>query len=378
MKIGLVCYPGVGGSGIVATELGKGLAEAGHEVHFITYRQPTRLEDLYSNVFYHSVAVAKYPLFEFQPYEQALAGTITNVVQAENLDLVHVHYAVPHITAALTARDTLAYFGVKVPFVVTLHGTDVTVVGKEPYMSPVIAHGIENIDAVTVVSESLRNDTYVNFKVTRQDIHCIHNFVNLSRFKKRKSTLLKEHVAPNDEPIISHASNFRPVKRVLDVVRTFYAVRQKVIAKLVFVGDGPMRAEAEELVRKLGLSDDVHFLGIVKKPQRIFSESDIFLLPSEAESFGLAALEAKACGAVLISSNAGGLPELVDEGVSGFTCDVGDTDAMAEKAIMLLQDAEQLNTMKKAAVRRAKLFDMKVVVPQYEALYQSLLKKKEN
>lgn len=373
MKIGLVCYPGVGGSGIVATELGKGLAESGHEVHFITYRQPARLEDLYSNVFYHSVEVTKYPLFEFQPYEQALSGTIVNVVRSEDLDLVHVHYAVPHLTAALTARETLKHFGFKVPFIVTMHGTDVTVVGKEPYISPVITHGLETIDAVTVVSESLRNDTYHHFKISRKDIYCIYNFVDLKRFKKKKSKLFREHVAPNGEPIISHASNFRPVKRVLDVVRTFYQVRQATRAKLVFVGDGPMRSEAEDLVRKLSLSEDVHFLGVIKKPERVFSESDVFLLPSESESFGLAALEAKACSTAVVSSNAGGLPELVEDGVTGYLCDVGNTEQMANRIVQLLGSPEKLEKMKKASAKRARKFDMKVIIPQYEALYQKLL-----
>lgn len=308
-------------------------------------------------------------------YEQALAGTIANVVCSEKLDVVHVHYAVPHITAALTARDTLKHFGITTPFVVTMHGTDVTVVGKEPYLSPVIAHGIDNIDAVTVVSESLRNDTYQNFKISRQDIHCIYNFVDLRRFKKKKASLLKKHVAPNGEPIISHASNFRPVKRILDVVKAFHQARKKVAAKLVFVGDGPMRAEAEALVKKLKLTDDVHFLGIIKKPQKVFAESDIFLLPSEAESFGLAALEAKACGAVVVSSNCGGLPELVEDGKTGYVCEIGNTKQMANRIVELLQDQDKLQKMKRASMKRARKFDMKQIIPQYEELYQKLINK---
>lgn len=374
MKIGVVCYPGIGGSGIVATELGKGLAQAGHEVHFITYRQPTRLEDLELSIRYHSVEVSKYPLFEFEPYEQALAGTIVNVAQTEQLDVVHVHYAVPHITAAITARETLKHEGVQIPFVATLHGTDVTVVGKEPYLSRVMAYGIDQIDAVTVVSDSLREDVYRYFDVQRQDIETIPNFVDLKRFKAKKTTTLRQQLAPKGEFIVSHASNFRPVKRLLDLIRAFAVIQQKVPSKLVLVGDGPLRSEAELLVEQLGLQASVHFLGIIKKPQKVFVESDVFLLPSEAESFGLAALEAMACGAVVLSSNAGGLPELVEHGVTGYTSEVGDYLSMANQAIGLLQDSKALKTMKKASQQRAKQFSMQAIVPEYEALYRSLLK----
>ncbi|SKB46150.1 N-acetyl-alpha-D-glucosaminyl L-malate synthase BshA [Sphingobacterium nematocida] len=372
MKIGIVCYPTFGGSGVVATELGKGLASEGHQVHFITYSQPARLDFFSENLFYHEVAVSQYPLFDFPPYESALASKLVDVVRFEKLDVLHVHYAIPHASAAYLAKQILRTYGIDIPVVTTLHGTDITLVGKDKSFKPVVTFSINESDGVTTVSESLKKQTLEFFDITR-DIEVIPNFIDLNRFVNKKREHFKRAIAPDNERIMVHTSNFRKVKNTSDVVRIFHQVNQKIPSKLLMVGDGPERTNAEELSRQLGISNCVRFLGKQDAIEEILSVSDLFLMPSSSESFGLAALEAMACSVPVVSSNAGGLPELNVNGVTGFLSNIGDVDDMAKNAVYILEDCERLENFKKAAYARAKDFDIKQILPLYEGYYNKAI-----
>ncbi|GAA4784082.1 N-acetyl-alpha-D-glucosaminyl L-malate synthase BshA [Olivibacter ginsenosidimutans] len=372
MKIGIVCYPTFGGSGVVATELGKALAANGHQVHFITYSQPARLDFFSANLFYHEVSISKYPLFDFPPYELALASKLVDVVRFEKLDLLHVHYAIPHASAAYMAKQILQTYGIHIPVVTTLHGTDITLVGKDPSYNPVVTFSINQSDGVTAVSKDLKEDTLKHFDITK-DIRVIPNFIDLSRFSLNPRQHFKQAIAPGDERILIHTSNFRRVKRTCDVIRVFQKVKEKIQCKLLMVGDGPDRVNAEQLCRDLDVCNDVRFLGKQEAIEEILSVTDLFLMPSESESFGLAALEAMACGVPVISSNAGGLPELNIDGVTGFLDAVGDIDRMAAHAIEILENNERLATFKAAALTRAKEFDLGLILPVYEHYYQEVI-----
>jgi L-malate glycosyltransferase len=373
MRIGIVCYPTFGGSGVVATELGKALAELGNQIHFITYSQPHRLEFLHENVFYHEVTVKSYPLFEFAPYEVILASKIVDVVKHEKLDLLHVHYAIPHASAAFMAREILKTQGVYLPIITTLHGTDITLVGKDPSFAPVVTFCINQSDGVTAVSEDLKKDTLSHFDIQRE-IEAIPNFIDVSRFRKQKKDHFKKAICPNDEKLIVHTSNFRKVKRVEDVVSVFNIVRQTVPAKLLLVGDGPERIKIEGMCRELDICNDVRFLGKLDAVEEVLSVADLFIMPSEKESFGLAALEAMACEVPVISSNVGGLPELNIQGKTGFLSNVGDVTDMAKNAIFILDNAN-LETFRTNALNRAKEFDSNHIVPKYLEYYQQILDK---
>lgn len=367
MKIGIVCYPTFGGSGVVATELGKGLAKNGHEVHFITYSQPTRLDFFNENLFYHEVNIRSYPLFKYPPYELALASKMVDVVKFEKLDLLHVHYAIPHASAAVMARQILKSEGIDIPVVTTLHGTDITLVGKDPSYEPVVTFSINQSDGVTAVSEDLKKDTYKHFNILRE-IEVIPNFIDLTKFKRQRKDHFKTAICPNGEKLIVHTSNFREVKRVDDVVRIFHKISETVPARLLLVGDGPERGLTEALCRELGIYDEVRFLGKLEAVEEVLSVADLFLMPSEKESFGLAALEAMACEVPVISSNAGGIPELNIDGVTGFTSNIGDIEEMTKNALHILSE-EHLETFKKNALEQAKKFDIDVVLPMYEKFY---------
>ncbi len=372
MKIGIVCYPTFGGSGVVATELGKALAKNGHEIHFITYSQPARLDFFSENLFYHEVSISKYPLFDFPPYELALASKLVDVVRFEKLDLLHVHYAIPHASAAYMAKQILATFDIKIPVVTTLHGTDITLVGRDASYNPVVTFSINQSDGVTAVSENLRQETLSHFNITTP-IRVIPNFIDLERFKLNPKHHFKSAIAPGDERILVHTSNFRKVKRTEDVIRIFKKVQDKLPSKLLMVGDGPERTQAEQLSRELGIAENVRFLGKQESVEEILSVSDLFLIPSASESFGLAALEAMACKVPVISSNVGGLPELNIEGQTGFLCDVGDIDGMAEKALYVLEDCDRLNKFKEAALARAQEFQLDSILPEYETFYKQII-----
>jgi len=374
MKIGIVCYPTFGGSGVVATELGKALADNGHQVHFITYNQPARLDFFSENLFYHEVSVSKYPLFDYPPYELALASRLVDVVRFEKLDILHVHYAIPHASAAFMAKQILMTYGIYIPVVTTLHGTDITLVGKDRTYKPVVTFSINKSDGVTAVSEHLKRDTYEFFEI-ENDIKVIPNFIDLTRFSLKAKDHFKKAIAPEGEKILIHTSNFRKVKRTEDVVKIFAKVREKIPSKLLMVGDGGERADCEQLCRDLGVGDDVRFLGKQDAIEEILSVSDLFLMPSQSESFGLAALEAMACKVPVISSNAGGLPELNIDGVTGFLKDVGDIKGMAEKSIYILEDEARLATFKENALARAKEFDLAKILPQYENYYVEVIEK---
>ena len=373
MNIGIVCYPTYGGSGVVATELGKALAEKGHQIHFISYQQPVRLSSFSENIFYHEVSVSDYPLFEYPPYELVLASKLVDVVKFEQLDLLHVHYAIPHASAAYMAQQILKDEGIEIPFITTLHGTDITLVGKDNSFEPVITFAINKSTAVTTVSESLKKDTYEHFKVNRE-IEVIPNFVCIEGCDHPEVDLdLKASMAPNGEHIIAHVSNFRKVKRIKDVVEVFAKVRKKMPVKLLLIGDGPDRHMAEAYCRDNGLSDDLKMLGKVKDTERILSIADLFLLPSESESFGLAALEAMAAGVPVISSNTGGIPEVNEHGFSGFLSNVGDVNDMAINAYELLSNADKLEQFKLQAFGQAKKFDILNILPMYEELYKKVV-----
>jgi N-acetyl-alpha-D-glucosaminyl L-malate synthase BshA len=374
MKIGIVCYPTFGGSGVVATELGKALADHGHQVHFVTYNQPARLDFFSENLFYHEVSVSKYPLFDYPPYELALASRLVDVVRFEKLDILHVHYAIPHASAAFMAKQILQTYGIYIPVVTTLHGTDITLVGKDRTYKPVVTFSINKSDGVTAVSEHLRKDTFEFFEI-ENEIRVIPNFIDLTRFSLKAKDHFKKAIAPSGEKILIHTSNFRKVKRTQDVIRIFAKVFQKIPSKLLMVGDGEERADCEQLCRDLGVSENVRFLGKQDAIEEILSVSDLFLMPSQSESFGLAALEAMACKVPVISSNAGGLPELNVEGVTGFLKDIGDVDGMAEKAIYILEDEARLKTFKENALTRAKEFDLSIILPIYENYYIEVIEK---
>jgi N-acetyl-alpha-D-glucosaminyl L-malate synthase BshA len=373
IKIGIVCYPTFGGSGVVATELGKALAKEGHKVHFITYSQPTRLDFLNENLFYHEVNIQSYPLFEYAPYELALASKMVSVVQNEKLDLLHVHYAIPHASAAYMAKQILKTQGIVIPVITTLHGTDITLVGKDASYEPVVTFSINQSDGVTAVSHDLKKETYQSFRITK-DIEVIPNFIDLEKFKKQKKDHFKKAICPNDEALVVHTSNFRKVKRVGDVIRIFANIHKEIPAKLLMIGDGPERVRVESLCRQLGICDDIRFLGKLEAVEEVLSVADLFLMPSEKESFGLAALEAMACEVPVISSNTGGLPELNVDGVTGFMSPVGDVEDMTRKALFVL-DKNNLPRFKENALKRAKEFDISNILPLYESYYQQVIEK---
>ena len=377
MKIGIVCYPTFGGSGVVATELGKGLAAKGHQVHFITYSQPARLDFFSENLYYHEVAISQYPLFDFPPYESALASKLVDVVRFEKLDILHVHYAIPHASAAYLAKQILKSYGIDIPVVTTLHGTDITLVGKDKSFKPVVTFSINQSDGVTTVSENLKQQTLSSFDIT-QDIKVIPNFIDLTRFANRKREHFKKAIAPDNERIMIHTSNFRKVKNTGDVVKIFHKVNQVIPSKLLMVGDGPERGNAEELSRQLGISGNIRFLGKQDAIEEILSVSDLFLMPSSSESFGLAALEAMACRVPVISSNTGGLPELNVNGTTGFLSDVGDVEDMAKNAIYILEDCNRIEKFKEAAYEHAKTFDINKILPLYEEYYRTTMDRVKN
>ncbi len=372
MNIGIVCYPTYGGSGVLATELGKALAEKGHNIHFITYQQPVRLGGFHANIFYHEVRVPTYPLFDYPPYETALSSTMVDVILNHKLDLLHVHYAIPHASAAYMARQILLKKGFNIPVITTLHGTDITLVGRDKTYSPVVTFSMNESAAITAVSKNLRDETYRNFKMEKE-IEVIYNFVDAERFNKKPLTPFKQLIAPKNEKILLHASNFRKVKRVDDVVRVFAKVREKIPSKLIFVGDGPERSFVEGLSREMNVCDDIRFLGRQEEIEDILAITDIFILPSEYESFGLVALEAMAAEVPVISSNAGGLPEINIEGVTGFLSDVGDVESMSKNIIQLFSDENAFKEMKKNALIQAQKFDIQNIVPLYEKLYEKVL-----
>lgn len=372
MKIGIVCYPTFGGSGVVATELGLGLADKGHDVHFITYKRPVRLTAFHTNVYFHEVTSLDYPLFEYTPYETSLASKMVDVVRFEKLDLLHVHYAIPHAAVAYMARQILRSQGIDIPFVTTLHGTDITLVGIDQSFAPVVEFSINQSDGVTVVSENLKQETLRSFHISR-DIRVIPNFIDFSRFRKTNKDHFKRAIAPEGEKILVHISNFRKVKRVDDVIRIFEIVSKKVKSKLLMVGDGPERKYMEELCRSLHLCDEIRFLGKQEAVEELLAIADLFLLPSESESFGLAALEAMACEVPVISSNAGGIPEVNIDGVTGYMCEVGDIRGMADRCIELLQDDSSLAAFRKNAFIQAGRYDIKQILPQYEDYYTEIL-----
>ncbi len=372
MKIGIVCYPTYGGSGVVATELGKALAKKGHKVHFISYRQPARLNFFSENIFFHEVGVSNYPLFEFPPYETALTGKLIDIIKFEKLDVLHVHYAIPHAAAAVYAKQILAQEGIHIPVVTTLHGTDISLVGKDATYEPVVSYSINQSDAVTAVSENLKQQTYESFNITTK-IKVIYNFIDFAQFNKKSHAHFKKAIAPNGEFLIAHTSNFRKVKRVEDVLTIFNIISKKISAKLLLIGDGPDRINIETQCRDLDICDKVVFLGKLNPIEEILSVCDLFLLPSESESFGLAALEAMACEVPVISSNTGGLPELNIDGKTGFTSDVGDVEGMAANALKILTSKETHKIFKKTAFKYSKKFGLDVILPQYENLYEQVI-----
>jgi N-acetyl-alpha-D-glucosaminyl L-malate synthase BshA len=374
MKIGIVCYPTFGGSGVLATELGKALAQKGHEVHFITYQQPVRLDRFDPHIIYHEVQVPTYPLFDFPPYETALASTMVDVIKNRQLDLLHVHYAIPHASAAYMAKQILAKEGIHIPVITTLHGTDITLVGRDKTYAPVVTFSINESDAITAVSENLREETYRYFNITKE-IEVIKNFVDVSRFSRKPIDAFRKAIAPQGEKLLLHASNFRKIKRVTDVVRIFANVKKEIPAKLLFVGDGPERSTAEDLSRELGVCNDILFVGKQEQMEDILAIADIFLLTSEYESFGLAALEAMAAGVPVISTNAGGIAEINIDQQTGFLSPVGDVAAMSEHTIRLLKDEKLLSAFRKRAYEQALRFDIHNVIPEYETLYERFLAK---
>lgn len=374
MKIGIVLYPTYGGSGVVATELGKELAAKGHQVHFISYSMPARLSHFTQNILFHEVGVANYPLFEYKPYESSLAGKIVDVVKFENLDVLHVHYAIPHASAGFMAKQILAAQGIHIPIVTTLHGTDITIVGRDASLKPVVEFSINQSDAVTAVSESLKADTYKNFSVSA-DIQVVPNFIDKQRFVEPSKQHFKKAIAPANEKILLHISNFRKVKRIQDIIQAFQLLLDEIPAKLLLVGDGPERPVMEKLARDLGVCEHVRFLGKQDAISEILAVSDVFLMASDRESFGLAALEAMAAHVPVISSNAGGLPELNIHEESGFVFPIGDVEAIANYLKKLLSDENLLKQMKQNAYQRACSFDVKEIIPMYEGIYASVVNK---
>ena len=372
MKIGIICYPTYGGSGVVATELGKALASVGHEVHFITYTQPPRLDFFSENIFYHEVSVASYPLFEYLPYESALASKMVDVTVNEQLDLIHVHYAIPHASAAYLAKQILKYKGIHVPVITTLHGTDITLGGRDPSFEPVVTFSINESDGVTAVSQSLRDDTYSSFEIL-SNIEVIPNFIDLERFQKQPKEHFKLAICPNGEKLLMHTSNFRKVKRIEDIIRVFAKVQKQIPSKLLLVGDGPERSGIEALCRDLGVASDVRFLGKLDTIEEALSLADLFFLTSEKESFGLAALEAMACEVPVISSDAGGIPEVNIHGVTGYVSKIGDIDDMVVNTVKILKDDALHTQMKANALARAKDFSLEKILPMYERYYEKIV-----
>ncbi|MGG5488109.1 N-acetyl-alpha-D-glucosaminyl L-malate synthase BshA [Gaetbulibacter sp. PBL-D1] len=374
MKIGIVCYPTFGGSGVVATELGLELSKRGHEIHFITYSQPVRLELLSTKVHFHEVNVPEYPLFHYQPYELALSSKLVDMVKLHGIEILHVHYAIPHAYAAYMAKKMLQEEGIYVPIVTTLHGTDITLVGNHPFYKPAVTFSINKSDAVTSVSESLKEDTLRLFDI-KNDIEVIPNFIDVGKYKHTFTDCQRGMMANEDEKIITHISNFRPVKQITDVVKVFYNIQKEIPAKLMMVGEGPERKPAEQLCEQLGISDKVIFFGNSNEVDRILCFSDLFLLPSITESFGLAALEAMVSGVPVISSNTGGIPEVNIEGVTGFLSNVNDVESMSKNAVHILSDEKRLAIFKQNAREEAAKFDIHKIVPQYEAIYKDTLQK---
>ncbi len=376
MKIAIVCYPTFGGSGVVATELGSELAKRGHEIHFITYSQPVRLALLNKNIFYHEVNVPEYPLFHYQPYELALSSKLVDMVKLHSIDVLHVHYAIPHAYAGYMAKQMLLEEGINIPMITTLHGTDITLVGNHPFYKPAVTFSINNSDYVTSVSESLRDDTYRLFDI-KKEIQVIPNFIEITKDAiDETSPCHRSLMATEDEKIITHISNFRKVKRIDDVVKIFFEVQKSIPSKLMMVGEGPEKEAAERLCEELGIISKVIFFGNSNEIDKILCYSDLFLLPSETESFGLAALEAMSCGVPVISSNSGGLPEVNREGVTGYLSNVGDIENMSKNAISILSDNEKLLMFKKNALNEASKFDIKNILPIYEDLYFKAIKEK--
>jgi L-malate glycosyltransferase len=374
MKIGIVCYPTFGGSGVVATELGIGLADKGHQVHFITYKRPVRLTTFHANIFFHEVSSYNYPLFEYSPYETALTSKLVDVVRFDKLDILHVHYAIPHAAVAYMTKQILKSKGIHLPIVTTLHGTDITLVGADSTFSPVVEFSINQSDGVTAVSEQLKKETLSTFDILNE-IKVIPNFIDFSRFKKTNKDHFRKAIAPDGEKILVHISNFRKVKRVEDVVKIFSIVSKKIPSKLLLIGDGPERKHMEDLSRSLNICEDVRFLGKQDAVEEILAISDLFILPSENESFGLAALEAMACEVPVISSNAGGIPEVNIDGKTGFMRPVGDVEGMASACMDLLLDEEKLNIFRSNAYKQSQLFDIANILPMYEKYYEEVIAK---
>ena len=372
MNIAIVCYPTFGGSGVLATELGKVLAEKGHNIHFITYQQPVRLSGFHANIFYHEVRVPTYPLFDFPPYETALASAMVDVANNHDIDLLHVHYAIPHASAAYMAKQILRKQGKRLPVITTLHGTDITLVGRDKTYSPVVTFSMEESDILTAVSENLKEETYRNFSI-QKPIEVIYNFIDIKRFNRKPVDAFKKLIAPNGEKIIVHASNFRKLKRIQDVVKVFLEIDKKIPSKLLLIGDGPERPEIEAFTRTCNQCGEIKFLGKQEQIEDILPIADLFLLPSEYESFGLAALEAMAAEVPVISTNAGGLPEININGFSGYMSNVGDIDDMSKNAISILSDPATHLQFKANALAQAKRFGIENIVPQYEAMYERVL-----
>lgn len=370
MNIAIVCYPTFGGSGVVATELGIALAKKEHQVHFVTYKQPVRLALLTKNVHFHEVYVPEYPLFQYQPYELALSSKLVDTVKLHKIDILHVHYAIPHAYAGYMAKKMLKEEGIEIPMVTTLHGTDITLVGNHPFYKPAVTFSINKSDVVTSVSESLKADTLRLFDIKRH-ITVIPNFIDTAKSHISFTDCQRSLMANDNEKIITHISNFRKVKRIGDVVKIFFKIQEKIPARLLMVGDGPERERAEKIARRLGIEEQVVFLGNSNEIEKILCFSDLFLLPSEKESFGLSALEAMSFGVPVISTNTGGLPEVNQQGYSGFLSDVGDIDAMVEKSLYILSDENRHQTFKANAKQAALKFDIDKIVLQYEAVYES-------
>lgn len=369
MRIGIVCYPTFGGSGVVATELGMALANLGHEIHFITYKQPVRLALLSGKIHFHEVNVPEYPLFHYQPYELALSSKLVDMVKLYNIEILHVHYAIPHAYAAYMAKEMLKTQGVDIPIVTTLHGTDITLVGNHPFYKPAVTFSINKSDVVTSVSKSLKDDTNRLFDIEK-NIHVIPNFIDLTKYKKQFADCGRSIMAADHERIITHVSNFRKVKRIDDVIKVFHGIQKVLPARLIMVGEGPEKENAEEMCQKLGIADKVAFLGNSNEVDKILCYSDLFLLPSETESFGLAALEAMVNEVPVISSDTGGIPEVNKHGISGFLSPVGAVDEMIENSLYILSDDQRLDQFKNQARNQASIFDINYVVPLYEEIYE--------
>lgn len=372
MNIGIVCYPTFGGSGVVATELAKVLSKMGHKIHILSYARPARLDAIESNIMYHEVSINSYPLFEYPPYALALASQMVNLIEFEDLDLLHVHYALPHATSAYLAKQIMAARGITVPIITTLHGTDITLVGRDPSYKHVVEFSIDQSDGVTAVSDYLKRETYNNFEISK-DIKVIPNFIDLERFQKSNKSHFKKAICPNGEKVVVHVSNFRKVKRVPEVVKVFSKILESGIeAKLLLVGDGPDRQKAEMMCRELNMCDHVRFLGKLDEVEEVLSIADLFLIPSGSETFGLAALEAMSCSVPVISSDIGGLPEVNVEGETGYLCALDDTDCMAKHAVNILTNDALHAELSANARKRAETFNQELVVEQYEQFYKEV------